>query len=131
MSEVVSVPIFRPASCVSIDAVVDVDVRAFAVVDGLAAALDDDAVVAADDVAVADLDVAGMVGVDAVAVGNVEQVAHLHVVDQHAVAAQHVQAPVGRLGEGDVADLEVFAPGEHEHLRAERAGNPPFRQPSS
>ena len=78
----------------------------------------------ADDVAVANLDVARVVGIDAVAVGHVEQVADLDVVDQDAVAAEHVQAPVGRLGEGDVADLQILAASEDEHLGTERAGHP-------
>ena len=70
-------------------------------------AFDDDAVVAADDVAVADLDVAGVVGIDAVAVGDVEEIADFDVVDEDAVAAEQVEAPVGSFGEGDVADFEV------------------------
>ena len=92
------------------DAVVDVDAGGLAIVDGLAAALDDYAVVAAGDVAVADLDVARVVGIDAVAVGHVEQVANFDVVDQHAIAAEHVQAPVWRFGEGDVADVRSLQP---------------------
>ncbi len=91
------------------DAVLDVDVGGGAVVYGLAAGFDDDSVVAADDVAVFDLDVAGVVGVDAVAVGDVEEVADFDVVDEDAVAAEHVEAPVGGFGEGDVADFEVAA----------------------
>ena len=124
MSEVVSVPILRPASWVSMTQSWTWMLAALAVVDGLAAALDDHAVVAGGDVAVADFDVARVVGIDAVAVGHVEQVADLDVVDQHAIAAEHVQAPVGRLGEGDVADLQVLAAGEDEHLGAEWAGHP-------
>jgi hypothetical protein len=65
-----------------------------------------------------------VVGVDAVAVGHVEQVAHFDVVDEHAVAAEQVQAPVGGFGEGDVADLQILAGGEDEHLGTEWAGLP-------
>src|SRR6185312_822990 len=106
------------------DAVRDVDVGGGAVVLRLARAFDDHAIVAADQIAVLDFDVTRVVGIDAVAVGHVEQVTDFYVVYEDAVAAEQVQAPVGGFGKGDVADLEVAAAGEDEHLGAEGLGQP-------
>src|ERR1022692_2068060 len=86
--------------------------------------LDHDGIVAAHDVAVTDLHVAAMVRVDAVAVGHIQIVADLEAVHQDMLAPQHVEPPLRRLAEGDVANLQSLAAGEDKHLRAECAELP-------
>src|ERR1039457_2603731 len=124
MSSTVSVPIFTPESLVSKHAVRDRDVARWPPLPVLPRRLDDDGIVAAHDVAIRDLHVAAMVRVNAVAVRHIQIVADLDAVHQHVLATQHVQPPLRRLTEGNIADLQSLAAGEDEHLRAERAEFP-------
>jgi hypothetical protein len=62
---------------------------------------------------------AAPVGVDPVAVGNLAEVADAHPVDQHAVAAEQMHAPLGSVAEGDTGDLQIGAALQQKHLGAE------------
>ena len=97
-------------------AVGDHNVVAGAVLLKLAAVLQADAVVAAGDVTVGNAHVFRVVQVDAVAIAYLQVVQEVDAIDDGAVAANEVDCPVGPLADGDIADDEIVAIGQRQHM---------------
>ena len=92
------------------------DVVAGSVLGIFAAVLQADTVVARGDMAIGYAHVLRMVEVDAVAIAYLQVVQQVDAVDECHVAAHEVHCPVGSLIDGDIADEQVVAGDERQHV---------------